>query len=82
MHGLGFRSLPGYETIGIACGVNAGEGEDQLALKDARSDSIEYLRGRVRCFIRGGKGSSILDTGAGVHGTVDEGRCSECVRRQ
>ena len=37
--------------------------------------------GRVRCFIRGGEGSSIFETGAGVFGTVDEGRCSECVRR-
>ena len=52
IHGLGFRSLPGYETIGFGCGVDAGEGGDQLAPKDARSDSIGYLRGRVRCFIR------------------------------
>ena len=44
--------------------------------------SIGYLGGRVSCFIRGGKGSSIFETGAGVHGTVDESRCSECVRRQ
>ena len=74
--------LPGYEAIGFGCGVDAGEGGNQLALKDARSDSIGYLGGRVRCFIRGGKESSIFETGAGVHGTVDEGRCSECVRRQ
>ena len=60
IHGLGFRSLPGYETIGFGCGVDAGEGGDQLALKHARSDSIGYLGGRVRCFIRGGKGSAIL----------------------
>ena len=44
--------------------------------------SIGNLGGRVRCFIRGGKGSFTFGTGAGVHGTVDEGRCSECVRRQ
>ena len=31
------------------------EGGDQLTLKDAKSDSIEYLGGRVRCFIGGGK---------------------------
>ena len=55
MHGLGFQSLPRYETIDFGCGVDAGEGGDQLALKDARSDSIGYLGGRVRCFIRGGK---------------------------
>ena len=55
IHGLGFRSLPGYETIGFGCGVDAGEGCDQLALKDARSDTIGYLGGRVRCFIRSGK---------------------------
>ena len=61
IHGLGFRSLPGYGTIGFGCGVDAGEvGGDQLALEDARSDSIGYLGGKVRCFIRGGKGSSIL----------------------
>ena len=47
-----------------------------------RSDSIGNLGGRVRCFIRSGEGSSIFETGSGVHGTVDEGRCSECVRRQ
>ena len=82
IHGLGFRSLPGYKTIGFGCGVDAGGGGDQLALRDARSDSIGYLGGRVRCFIRDGKGSSIFETGAGVHGTVDEGWCSECVRRQ
>ena len=60
IHGLGFRSLPGHETIDFGCGVDVGEGGDQLALKDARSDSIEYLGGRVRCFIRSDKGSSIL----------------------
>ena len=49
IHGLGFRSLPRYETIGFGCGVDAGEEGDQLALKDARSDSIGYLGGRVRC---------------------------------
>ena len=27
IHGLGIRSLPGYETIGFGCGVDAGEGE-------------------------------------------------------
>ena len=70
------------ETLGFGCGVDAGEGGDQLALKDARSNSIGYLGGRVRCFIRGSKGSSIFEAGAVVHGTVDEGRCSECVRRQ
>ena len=59
-HGLGLWSLPGYETIGFGCGVDASEGGDQLALKDARSDSIGYLGGRVGCFIRGGKGSYIL----------------------
>ena len=32
IHGLEFRSLPGYETIGFGCGVDAGEGGDQLAL--------------------------------------------------
>ena len=72
----------GYETIGFGCGVDAGEGGNQLVLKDARSDSIGYLGGRVRCFVRGGKGSSISETGAGVYGTIAEGRCSECVRRQ
>ena len=55
IHGLGFRSLSGYETIGFGCCLDAGEGGDQLALKDARSDSIGYLGGRVRCFIRGAK---------------------------
>ena len=60
------RSLPRYETIGFGCGVDAGEGGDQLALKGARSDSIGYFGGRVRCFIRGGRGSSIFETGAGV----------------
>ena len=40
-----------------------------------------YLGGRIRCLIRGGKGSIIFETGAGVYGTVNEGRCSECVRR-
>ena len=54
-------------------------GRSAGTLKDARSDSIVYLGGRVRCFIRGGKGSSIFETSAGVHGTVDEGQCSECV---
>ena len=82
IHGLGFRSLPGYDMIGFGCGVDAGKGGDQLALKDARSDSIGYLGGRVRCFIIGSKRSYDFETGAGVHGTVDEGRCSECVRRQ
>ena len=83
IHGLELRSLPGYETIGFGCGVDAGEGGDQLALiKDARSHSIGYLGGRVRCFIKGGKSSYIFETGAGVHGTVHEGRCRECVRRQ
>ena len=43
------------ETIGFGCDVDAGEGGDQLALKDVRSDSIGYLGGRVRWFIRGGK---------------------------
>ncbi|CAN0304756.1 unnamed protein product [Ascophyllum nodosum] len=80
--GLGFRSLPGHETIGFGCGVDAGEGGDQLALTDPRSDSIGNLGGRIRCFIRGVKGSYIFETGAGVHGTIDEGRCSECVRRK
>ena len=28
IHGLGFWSLPGYETIGFRCGVDAGEGGD------------------------------------------------------
>ena len=50
--GLGFRSLPGHKTIGFGCGVDAGEGSNQLALKDARSDRIGYLGGRVRCLIR------------------------------
>ena len=68
--------------IGFGCGVDAGEGGDQLATKDPKSDSIEYLGGRVLCFIRGGKRSSIFETGVGVHENVDEGRCSECVRRQ
>ena len=81
IHGLGFRSLPGQKTIGFGCGVDSGGGGDHLALKDARSDSIGYLGGRVRCLIRGGKGSYIFETGVGVHGTADEGRCSECVRR-
>ena len=47
IHGLGFRSLPGHKTIGLGCGVDSGEGGDQLALKNARSDSIGYLGGRV-----------------------------------
>ena len=81
IHGLGFRSLPGHKTIGFGCAVDAGEGGDQLALKDARSDSIGYLGGRIRCLIRGGNESSIFETGAGVHETVDESRCRECVRR-
>ena len=52
IHELRFRSLLGYETIGFECGVDAGEGGDQLALKDARSDSIGYLRDRVCvCFL-------------------------------
>ena len=55
INGLGFRSLPRYNTIGFGCGVDAGEGGDQLALKDARNGSVRYLGGRVRCFIRGGK---------------------------
>ena len=59
IHGLGFRSLPEYETIGLGCGVDAGEGGDQLALKDASSDSIGYVGDRAHCFIRGGKESSI-----------------------
>ena len=66
----------------VSGAVDAGERGEQLALKDARSDSIEYLGCRVRCFIRGGKGSSTIEAGAGIHGTVDEGRCSEYVRRQ
>ena len=45
----------GYETVSFGCGVDAGEGGDQLALKDARSDSIGYLGGRVHYFLRGGK---------------------------
>ena len=69
-------------TIGFGCGVDAGEGGDQLALKDTRIDSIGYLGDRVRCSIRGGKGSSVFERVVGVHGTVDEGWCSECVRRQ
>ena len=77
IHGLGFRSLPGYETIGFGCGVDAGEGGDHLILKDARSNSVGYLGGRVHRFFRGGKGSSTFETGAGVHGTVDESRSSE-----
>ena len=32
IHGLGFRSLPEYDTIGFGCGVDAGKGGDQLAL--------------------------------------------------
>ena len=55
IHGLGLWSLPGHKTIGFGCGVDAGEEGDQLALKDVRSDSIGYLGGRVRWFIRGGK---------------------------
>ena len=47
-----FRSLRGYETIGFGCGVDAAEGGDQLALKDAKSDTIGYLGGRVRCSYR------------------------------
>ena len=43
IYGLGFRSLTGHKTIGFGCGVDAGEGSDQLALEDARSDSIGYL---------------------------------------
>ena len=77
IRGLEFRSLPEYETIGFGCGVDAGEGSDQLALKDSRSDSIGYLGGKVRCFIRGGKRRSIFEIGAGVYGTVDKGRYSE-----
>ena len=73
IHGLGFRSLPGNETIGFGGGDEAGQAGDQLALKNARNVSIGYLGGRVRCFIRGGKISSIFETGAGVHETVDEG---------
>ena len=48
VYGLGCRSLSGHKTIGFGCSVDAGEGSDQLALKDARSDSIGYLGGRVR----------------------------------
>ena len=31
-----------------------------MALEDARSDGVGYLRGGVRCLIRDGKGGSIL----------------------
>ena len=40
IHGLGFRSLPGYETISFGCGVDAGEGGDKLPFKDARSENV------------------------------------------
>ena len=81
LYGLGFRSLPGHKAIGFGCRVDAGEGSDQLALKDARSDSFGYPGGRIPYLIRGGKGSTIFETGAGVYGTVDECLWSECVRR-
>ena len=81
VYGLGFWSLPGDKTVGFGCGIDVGEGSDQLALKDARSDSIGYIGDIGRCLIRGGKGSTIFETDAGVYGTVDEGRCNKCVRR-
>ena len=52
VHGLGFGSLLGYWTLGIECGSDAGERGGQLALDDASSDSIGYIRGGIRCLSR------------------------------
>ena len=52
--------------------VILAKGVGQLALEDASSDIIIYLGGGAHCLIRGGKGGSIFDTGAGFYGTVDE----------
>ena len=79
IHGFGFRSLPGHKTIGFRCDVDVGQGSDQLALEDARSNSSRYLGGRVRSLIGGSQGCTIFETGAAIHGTVDEGRCGKCI---
>ena len=45
-----------------------------MALEDARSEGVGYLRCGVRSLIRGGKVGSIFEAGAGFHRTVDENR--------
>ena len=81
IHGLGFRSLPGYETIGFGCGVDAGEGAISWHLRmqevtASGTSDAEYVA------LSEEVNEVIFETGAGVHGTVDERRRSECVRRQ
>ena len=43
------------ETLGIGCGCDASEGGGQLALEDASSNGVGYLKDRVHCLTRGGK---------------------------
>ena len=47
----------------------------------SRTSEAEYLA-LSEVIKEDDKGSYIFETGAGVHGAVDEGQCSECVRRQ
>ena len=49
--GVGFRSLPVYETFDVRYGGDAGEGGGQLAFEDTRRYVIGYLGGRVRFLI-------------------------------
>ena len=60
--------MSGYLTFGIGCGSDADERGGELTLEDSSSDSVGYLRGGVRCLIRGGKGGSIFEISAGFHG--------------
>ena len=45
----------------------------------AGTSEAEYVGGRVRCLIGGSQGCTIFETGAVIHGTVDEGRCGKCI---
>ena len=69
---LDIRRLASGATVILA------KGGGQFALEDANSDGIRYFGGGVHCLLRGGRGGSIFETGAGFHGTVDENpTCSQ-----
>ena len=56
--------------------------DGQLDFDDARSDSIRYLGGGVRCLIKGGRGISSVERGnAELYGTAHENpMCPSCGR--
>ena len=63
----------GNKRLASGAVVTLAKGSSYLALRDASSDAIRYLRGGVRCLIGGGKGSYNFETGSEEFcGTVDE----------